>query len=214
MSAMPLPVHDLPLFVAAGLLLNLTPGPDMLFVAGSSVAQGRRAGVMGALGVGAGCVLHMVLAAAGLSALLAASALAFEIVKWAGAAYLVWIGIGMLRRGGDAAVVRPVETDPRRVFWQGALTNALNPKVALFFLAFLPQFITPDAPGQPLAFLALGALFNVGGTAVNIVVALLAGALRDTLARSDGGAGAAWFRRAAGALFVGLGIKLALSARS
>jgi threonine/homoserine/homoserine lactone efflux protein len=210
---MNLPVHDLPLFLAAGLLLNLTPGPDMLFVAGSSLAQGRRAGVMGALGVGAGCVLHMVLATVGLSALLAASALAFEVVKWVGAAYLVWIGIGMLRRGGGATVVRPVETDARRVFWQGALTNALNPKVALFFLAFLPQFITPDAPGQPLAFLALGALFNVGGTAVNVAVALLAGSLRDTLARSAGG-GADWFRRAAGALFVGLGIKLALTARS
>src|SRR5213595_2621424 len=89
-----LPIHDLPLFMAAGLLLNLTPGPDMLFVAGSSAAQGRRAGVMAALGVGAGCVLHMVLATIGLSALLATSALAFEVVKWVGAAYLVWIGIG------------------------------------------------------------------------------------------------------------------------
>ena len=101
---MTLPIHDLPLFMAAGLLLNLTPGPDMLFVAGSSAAQGRRAGVMAALGVGAGCMLHMVLAAAGLSALLATSALAFEVVKWVGAAYLVWIGIGMLRRGGGTIV--------------------------------------------------------------------------------------------------------------
>ena len=212
---MSLPIHDLPLFMAAGLLLNLTPGPDMLFVAGSSAAQGRRAGVMAALGVGAGCVLHMVLATIGLSALLATSALAFEVVKWAGAAYLVWIGIGMLRRGGGTAIVRPPDADARRVFWQGALTNALNPKVALFFLAFLPQFITPDAPGQPLAFLALGALFNVGGTAVNIVVALLAGWMRATLSHSVRGRGAgAWLRRAAGALFIGLGIKLALSARS
>src|SRR5262249_6492286 len=97
-----LPIHDLPLFMAAGLLLNLTPGPDMLFVVGSSAAPGRRAGVVAALGVGAGCLLHMVLAAAGLSALLAASALAFEVVKWVGAAYLVWIGIGMLRGAGSA----------------------------------------------------------------------------------------------------------------
>jgi len=211
---MTLPIHDLPLFMAAGLLLNLTPGPDMLFVAGSSVAQGRRAGVMAALGVGAGCVVHMVLAAVGLSALLAASALAFEVVKWIGAAYLVWIGIGMLRRSGSTTAVRPLDGNARRVFWQGALTNALNPKVALFFLAFLPQFITPDAPGQPLAFLALGALFNVGGTAVNIVVALLAGWMRGALSHSAQGSGAgAWLRRAAGALFIGLGVKLALSAR-
>ena len=159
-----LPIHDLPLFLAAGLLLNLTPGVDMAFVAGSSVAQGRRAGVLAALGVGAGCVLHMVLAAAGLSALLAASALAFEVVKWAGAAYLVWMGLGMLRQRGGTRLA-PIDVDPRRVFWQGAFTNALNPKVALFFLAFLPQFITLGAPGQAVAFIALGALFNVGGTA-------------------------------------------------
>jgi threonine/homoserine/homoserine lactone efflux protein len=211
-----LPIHDLPLFMAAGLLLHLTPGPDMLFVAGSSAAQGRRAGVMAALGVGAGCVLHMVLAAVGLSALLATSALAFEVVKWAGAGYLVWIGIGMLRGASAApAATRPVHADARRVFWQGTVTNALNPKVALFFLAFLPQFITPGQPGQPLAFLALGALFNVGGTAVNIAVALLAGWVRATLARPGQGAAAGtWLRRVAGALFVGLGVKLALSARS
>ena len=208
-----LPIHDLPLFLAAGLLLNLTPGVDMAFVAGSSVAQGRRAGVLAALGVGAGCVLHMVLAAAGLSALLAASAPAFEVVKWAGAAYLVWMGLGMLRQRGGTRLA-PIDVDPRRVFWQGAFTNALNPKVALFFLAFLPQFITLGAPGQAAAFIALGALFNVGGTAVNIAVALLAGGLRDALASSARGRGAgAWLRRAAGALFVGLGVRLALSSR-
>jgi threonine/homoserine/homoserine lactone efflux protein len=210
---MTLPIHDLPLFIAAGLLLNLTPGPDMLFVAGSSAAHGRRAGVMASLGVGAGCLVHTLLAAVGLSALLAASTLAFDIVKWAGAAYLVWIGIGMLRRR-DAAAAGPAIVAPRRVFWQGALTNTLNPKVALFFLAFLPQFIVPDAPGQALALLALGALFNVGGTAVNIAVALLASGARDRFAGS-GGAGriGAWLRRAAGALFIGLGLKLAFSSR-
>jgi threonine/homoserine/homoserine lactone efflux protein len=210
---MGLPIHDLALFVAAGLMLNLTPGPDMLFVAGSSAAHGRRAGVMAALGVGAGCLVHTLLAAVGLSALLAASALAFEIVKWAGAAYLVWIGLAMLRRRetGSAA---PSAAPRGRVFWQGALTNTLNPKVALFFLAFLPQFIAADAPGQGLAFLVLGALFNVGGTAVNIAVALLAGSARDRL-EGSGGSGrlGTWLRRAAGALFVGLGLKLALSTR-
>jgi threonine/homoserine/homoserine lactone efflux protein len=210
---MSLPVHDLPLFLAAGLLLNLTPGPDMLFVAGSSAAHGRRAGVMASLGVGAGCLVHTVLAAIGLSALLAASALAFDIVKWAGAAYLVWIGIGMLRRRA-ASGEAPLIVAPGRVFWQGALTNTLNPKVALFFLAFLPQFIVPDAPGQTLAFLALGALFNVGGTAVNIAVALLASVARDRFAESGGaGSWGEWLRRAAGALFIGLGVKLAFSSR-
>ncbi|HEY2928522.1 LysE family translocator [Piscinibacter sp.] len=208
----PLPIHDLPLFAAAALLVNLTPGPDMLFVIGSSAAHGRRGGVMAALGVGAGCLLHTALAAVGLSALLAASALAFDIVKWVGAAYLVWVGIGMLR-AGRPDVAKPVAVESRRVFWQGALTNALNPKVALFFLAFLPQFITPAASGQALAFLALGALFNVGGTAVNIAVAWLAGGVRERWSAAAGGSAGRWVRRAAGALFVGLGLKLALGSR-
>jgi len=207
-----LPIHDLPLFMAAGLLLNLTPGPDMLFVIGSSAAHGKRAGVMASLGIGAGCLLHMALATIGLSALLAASATAFEVVKWLGAAYLVWVGIGMLRQ--RRAAVASVVVRARRVFWQGAFTNALNPKVALFFLAFLPQFITPDASGQAAAFLVLGALFNVGGTAVNIAVALLASTLRERLTGSMSGSGLGlWLKRAAGALFVGLGVKLALSSR-
>jgi len=211
---MALPVHDLPLFMAAALLLNLTPGPDMLFVAGSSAAQGRRAGVMAALGVGAGCVVHMVLAAVGLSAVLATSAIAFEVVKWVGAAYLVWIGISMWRTPApDTADPRPPRP-ARRVFWQGAMTNALNPKVALFFLAFLPQFITRDASGQAVAFLALGAWFNLGGTVVNVVVALVAGGLRQRLAAgASAGRLARWLQRTAGALFVALGVKLALSSR-
>jgi len=210
---MPLPIHDLPLFLLAGMLLNLTPGPDMLFVIGNGAAHGRRAGVMASLGIGAGCVLHMLLAAVGLSALLAASALAFEVVKWVGAAYLVWVGIGMLRRGA-APGRAPPPVPPRKVFWQGALTNALNPKVALFFLAFLPQFITPGRSGEAAAFLLLGALFNVGGTAINVIVALLASGLRERLAgRATGGRIGGWLQRAAGALFVGLGLKLALTTR-
>jgi len=211
---MNLPIHDLPLFMAAALIVNLTPGPDMLFVVGSSAAHGRRAGVMASLGIGAGCVLHMVLATVGLSALLATSALAFEIVKWVGAAYLVWVGIGMLRGGRRGAEAVPLQVPPSKVFWQGAVTNALNPKVALFFLAFLPQFITPGESGQAAAFLLLGALFNIGGTAVNVVVALLASSVRDRLAGSAaGGRFGAWLQRAAGALFVGLGLKLALTTR-
>jgi threonine/homoserine/homoserine lactone efflux protein len=205
-----LPVHDLPLFMTAALLVNLTPGPDMLFVAGSSAAHGRQAGVMAALGVGAGCVLHMVLAAVGLSAVLATSALAFEFVKWVGAAYLVWIGVQMLRSGPSrAGPASAVQMTADKVFWQGALTNALNPKVALFFLAFLPQFITPGQTGQAMAFLALGALFNFGGVVVNVAVALLASGLRQRVAAGSG----AWLQRTAGVLFIALGIKLAASAR-
>jgi threonine/homoserine/homoserine lactone efflux protein len=232
-----LPVHDLALFITAGLLLNLTPGPDMLFVAGSSAVHGRRAGLLAALGVFVGCLLHIALATIGLSALLATSALAFAVVKWVGAAYLVWIGIGMLRRRATPAVTStmraadgmassersdvdagssaaPPRGDGLRVFWQGALTNALNPKVALFFLAFLPQFITPHAEGQAMAFVALGTLFDTGGLVVNGVVAVVAGGVRERWgASSTGRRVGALLQRAVGALFVGMGVKLALSAR-
>lgn len=212
---MTLPMHDLALFIGAALLLNLTPGPDMLFVAGSAAARGRRAGLLAALGVGAGCLFHTLLAAVGLSALLAASDLAFNAVKWAGAGYLVWTGAQMLlapRRDSPAAGSElPRSGHP---FWQGALTNALNPKVALFFLAFLPQFIDAGAPGQALALLVLGTLFNLGGTGVNLVVAWVASGVASGLSQ-HGGAGrlGPWLQRLAGAMFVGLGVKLALSSR-
>ena len=216
---MSLAVHDLPLFLMAALLVNLTPGPDMLFVTSSSAVQGRRAGVLAAFGVGAGCLLHVALAAVGLSALLAASATAFSVVKWVGAAYLVWVGISMLRAradvlaGSEPASVVPMQGSSR-VFWQGAWTNALNPKVALFFLAFLPQFIVPGAPQQALSFLALGLVFTVGGVLVNIGVALLTHRVRQGLSSRSGSARfGVWLQRAAGALFVGLGLKLAFSAR-
>jgi threonine/homoserine/homoserine lactone efflux protein len=210
-----LPVHDVALFVGAALLLNLAPGPDMLFVAGTAASRGRRAGLLAAFGVGGGCLFHTVLAAVGLSALLAASDLAFAAVKWAGAAYLVWTGLTMMRVRRDTA--GPSAERPARSgnpFWQGALTNALNPKVALFFLAFLPQFIDAGAPGQAWALVVLGTLFNLGGTGVNLVVALLASRAAAGLA-NRGGAGriGLWLQHAAGAMFVGLGLKLALSSR-
>jgi len=205
-------IHDLPLFVAAGLLLNLTPGADLLYVLGNTAAGGRRAGMLAALGIGAGCLFHVALAALGLSALLAASETAFTVVKWAGAGYLIWMGVAMLRsRGGttEAAVV-----DPRRVFWRGMLTNALNPKVALFFLAFLPQFIVPHGTHQALAFGLLGLVFTLNGTLVTLVLAWLAGAARERLAGSArAGRLSVWLQRAAGAMFVGLGVKLALGGR-
>lgn len=205
-------IHDLPLFVAAGLLLNLTPGADLLYVAGNTATAGRRAGMLAALGIGAGCLFHVTLAALGLSALLAASELAFTLVTWAGAAYLVWMGVGMLRSHGSPR--EPAALDPRRVFWRGVLTNALNPKVALFFLAFLPQFIRPDSDHQALAFGLLGLVFTVNGTAVTLAMAWLAGTARE---RWGGHARASmlglWLQRAAGAMFVVLGVKLAVGSR-
>lgn len=205
-------VHDLALFVSAALLLNVTPGSDMLFVAGTGAARGRRAGVLAALGVGLGCTVHIALAALGLSALLAASDLAFTAVKLAGAAYLVWMGLGMLRAAPSGAPVA-APAGGRSVFWQGALTNALNPKVALFFLAFLPQFVDAQGIERALAFVVLGLLFTTSGTVVNVVVALAAGSVARGLGGGRRGGVATLLQRAAGALFVGLGLRLAFSGR-
>src|SRR5207245_2762172 len=146
-------------------LLNITPGPDTAYIVGRSVQLGWRGGAAAALGIGAGCLVHIVAAAVGLSALLAASSTAFVIVKYAGAAYLCYAGMRMLFARGEGNEVRPKAgngtTRIRAVFWQGVLTNALNPKVALFFLAFLPQFVDAASSNKPLAFLLLGLLFDI-----------------------------------------------------
>lgn len=229
-------IHDWPLFVAAGLLLNLTPGADMALVASRAAGQGWRAGAAAALGVGAGCTVHVAAAATGLGALLAGSPLAFMLLRWAGAAYLVWLGWGLLR-SRPAQTRAPAHADAadadgkhaaappqpwQRVFWQGFLTNALNPKVALFFLAFVPQFIAPPTAGQrleplqsALAFVVLGAVFTVNGTLVNLGVAALAATASSALSRSRLRHGAArrvgrWLNRGVGTLFIALGLKLGL----
>jgi len=203
-------VHDLPLFIAAGLLLNITPGVDLALIGARSAGQGLRSGAAAALGVGAGCFVHVAAAALGLSALIASSAAAFTVLRWAGAAYLVWLGIGLLRAGGGtvqaAAAVPAVST--WRAFAQGFLTNALNPKVALFFLAFLPQFIDAAAPNKGWAFVLLGAVFAVNGTVVNVAFAALVARLRSTVGGSP--AIGRWLSRGVGALFVALGVRLAL----
>lgn len=201
--------HDLPLFIASGLLLNLTPGADTLFIVSRAAALGLRAGVLAALGISTGCVLHALAAAAGLSALLATSALAFDVVKWLGAAYLVWLGVGLLRPAPAPVAGAAVAATPgRRVFTQAVLTNLLNPKVALFFLAFVPQFIAADAASKPLAFLFLGGVFVAVGLAWCLLLAWAgarAGAAPLPVAATR------WLRRAAGVLFIGLGVRLALA---
>ena len=202
-------VHDLPLFIAAGLLLNITPGADMALIGTRSAGAGFRSGAAAALGVGAGCFVHVAAAALGLSALVASSAAAFTVLRWVGAAYLVWLGIGLLRStGATAAASTPSPaTTTWRSFAQGFLTNALNPKVALFFLAFLPQFIDAQAPHKGWAFVALGTLFAFNGTIVNVAFAALVAHLRDAF--SGPRAIGRWVSRGVGALFVALGVRLA-----
>jgi len=207
-------IHDLGLFVISGLLLNIMPGADTLYIVGRGTAQGWRVGAVAALGVGAGCCVHTLAAALGLSAIVATSATAFAIVKWAGAAYLVYLGATLLlsrSRATRSPLPQVPRASLRKVFAQGFLTNVLNPKVALFFLAFLPQFIAADAPDKTLAFVLLGAIFNVNGTLWNLFVAWTAAGIGGSLAA--GGRTAAWLDRALGGLFVGLGIRLALAER-
>lgn len=207
-------LHQLLLFVAAGWLLNLTPGPDVLYITTQSLRSGARAGIVAGLGITAGCFVHVGAAALGLGALLAASAMAFTVLKWLGAAYLLWVGVKLLlARDGEPADLQalarqPAEAGLRAVFLGGFWTNVLNPKVAIFFLAFVPQFIAPDAGDKTLAFLLLGALFNVNSVPVNAGWALAAAwmARRGAVQRS-----LHWLDRAAGALFIAFGLRLALA---
>ena len=204
------------LFIVSGLLLNITPGPDSLFIMARSASQGWRAGFVACWGVGAGVFVHVGAAALGLSALLATSAMAFTVVKVVGAAYLVWIGLGMLRQRATAGAPEDVAAVSRaipyrQIFRQGFLTNVLNPKVALFFLAFVPQFIAPDAASKPLAFVLLGAIFDFNGMLWCHALALFTAFASHKL--QVGRAVARWLNRAIGAMFVALGVRLALATR-
>jgi len=209
--------EQLLLFIAAGVLLNLTPGPDVLYIVTHALRRGARAGVVAALGITAGCFVHIVAAALGVSALLAASSAAFAVLKWAGAAYLVYVGVRLLttRNTGFAIDSGADGAEPSRaealksIFSQGFWTNVLNPKVALFFLAFVPQFIAPDVVNKPLAFLLLGLLFNFNGLWVNIGWALTAAWLAQRAAALQ--QGMARLDRVAGAVFITFGLKLALT---
>jgi threonine/homoserine/homoserine lactone efflux protein len=206
-------IHGLWLFIVSGLLLNVTPGPDTAYIVGRSVQLGWRGGAAAALGVSAGCLVHVFAAAIGLSALLAASSAAFTLVKWAGAAYLCFMGVKMLLSRQPApddgvATTAGGAISLRQVFWQGALTNALNPKVALFFLAFLPQFVAADSPHQALAFLLLGLIFIFNGTLWCLGVAAFAARAASRVRQS--GRGLALLHRALGGLFVYLGVRVAL----
>jgi len=206
------------LFIVSGLLLNITPGPDSLFIMARSATQGWRAGFVACWGIGSGTLVHVFAAALGLSALLATSATAFAVVKIAGAAYLVWIGLGMLRQRASADASPSVGQDAaprairyRDIFRQGFLTNVLNPKVALFFLAFVPQFIAPDAPSKPLAFIVLGVIFDVNGMLWCHSLALFTAFASRRL--KVGAAVGRWLNRTMGAVFVALGARLALASR-
>jgi threonine/homoserine/homoserine lactone efflux protein len=204
-------IHAYPVFLATGVLLNLTPGQDTMFVLGRSLAGGTRAGVAAAFGICVGSIGHTLLATAGLSALLAASPWAFTAVRLAGAAYLVYLGARLLlAKSGDPhtlAVRSAAEADVRSAFVQGILTNLLNPKVALFFLALLPQFIDAGSTTKAFAFLALGATFVATGLIWCLVLAGAAGRVKSFFGRNP--QFGRLIDRTVGALFIALGARLA-----
>jgi threonine/homoserine/homoserine lactone efflux protein len=196
-------------FIIAALALNVAPGPDMTYVAARALAQGRRAGIVSALGIFVGCWFHIFAAAAGVAVLLRTVPEAYLVVRFVGAAYLIYLGVGLFRRAGTAGRPALVARDSEwAIFRQGLITNVLNPKVALFFLAFLPQFVDPARGPVGVQTLALGLFFDTSGTLVNIAVAIAAaragGALQSAAART-------WIERASGTVLVGLGARLAFS---
>ena len=214
------------MFMLAGVLLNLTPGPDVLYIVNQSLRGGVRRGLVAAWGITAGCFVHVAAAALGLGAVLATSTDAFNLIKWMGAAYLLWMGSRLLWRTSQAAgdevavspqamAALPSKSSPeevprmRAVFFGAFATNALNPKVALFFLAFVPQFIPAQAADPAWSFVLLGCLFNLNSLLVCMAWALAAAWLSRR---------AHWLQRGmrhldrlAGLLFIGFGLKLALT---
>jgi threonine/homoserine/homoserine lactone efflux protein len=205
-------------FVVAVFLLNVTPGPDTAYIAGRSVAQGRGAGLVSALGISAGCCVHSLACAFGLTALLAASATAFTVIKFAGAIYLTYLGVRLILARPAAAPTAvdnargaDVPKSLRQLFLQGFWTNVLNPKVVLFFVSFFPQFVTVGSDRKALAFLTLGAVFVVMSLAWDSLIAWLAGSV--TRRFSNKPVVKKWLDRGVGSAFVGLGIKLATASR-
>jgi len=206
-----LDVNSLLLFMTATIILNITPGPDMLYVIARSVGQGRAAGIASSLGIAAGCFVHILAVTFGLASLMMAVPAAYEIIKYAGAAYLIYLGIRILITRQTKNAETPIEeASLRRIFLQGVITNVLNPKVALFFLAFLPQFVNREAnvAGQ---IIFLGILFNTSGTLVNVMVALAASYTGIQFKTRIGNSSV--FRWLTGGVFIGLGVRLALLER-
>ncbi len=176
-------------FILAGILLNLTPGADTMYILGRSISQGKKSGVISALGISSGALLHCFFAALGLSILLAKSATAFNIVKYAGAAYLVYLGIKSLltKSTAIAEVIKEQEATENylKVYISGILTNLLNPKVALFFLAFLPQFIDPEYTKSTIPFLILGLTFVTTGTVWCMILAFFSAKLANKIRQNN-----------------------------
>jgi threonine/homoserine/homoserine lactone efflux protein len=198
------------LFFIASLLLNLTPGNDMLYVASRSISQGIKAGIMSALGIFVGCFVHITAAVLGISIIISKSAYAFEAVKFAGAGYLIYLGVKAIisKPNVNTTNEKPSKPNYWKLFKQGVVTNALNPKVAIFFLSFLPQFIDAGSPFFKVQLFTLGLWFAVQGTSVLLIVACILGKSKDFFKQNP----RVWLiqEKITGFILIGLGIKIAL----
>lgn len=201
-------------FIIAAIILNLTPGVDTLYILTRSVSQGKSAGLVSVAGIMSGCLVHVLFAAFGLSLILSTSAIVFALVKWAGACYLIYLGIKTILEKNIIFQTSVSDLDTgnlKKIYGQGILTNILNPKVGLFFISFLPQFINPHQANGPLPFLILGGTFLITGTIWCLVLTWTAALMSRTL-RANKTAGVV-LQKLSGIVFVGFGIKLAFSSR-
>jgi threonine/homoserine/homoserine lactone efflux protein len=206
-------LQNIYLFFVASLMLNLTPGNDMLYVASRSISQGSKAGLISALGIFCGCFVHIFAAVFGLSLIIAKSAWLFSLIKFAGAGYLVYLGMNALinKSAASRAGMDVPKLNPWKLFKQGVLTNALNPKVAIFFLSFLPQFVDPKSSHVKMDLAMLGLWFAAQGTLVLMVVAMVLGKSGNFFKDNP----KVWFiqEKLTGFILIGLGIKVALTAK-
>jgi threonine/homoserine/homoserine lactone efflux protein len=200
-------VSSMWLFWISMMAINLVPGPDMVYIAANGVSRGTRAGLISALGVGFGAVFHAAFASVGISAFIASTEWAFDVLRIGGAVYLIWLGVKSFRNPPLQMTNMKVPTlSGRDLFLRGLVTNILNPKVALFFIAFLPQFISPESENVAGQIFLLGCLFGVNGTVINMLVGLFSGGAGRYLLKSN--AGAIWVSRISGSLLIALGARL------
>jgi threonine/homoserine/homoserine lactone efflux protein len=205
------PLHSLLLFMAAGLALNVTPGPDMLYVAARSTSEGRAAGIVSSLGIATGTLFHISAVALGLAALLAAVPIAYTVVRIGGAIYLMYLGVRAFAKHSPIATREIARASLTTIFRQGAITNILNPKVALFFLAFLPQFVDPTRGSAAGQIVVLGLIFDTSGTIVNTIVALGASSAAERVRANSRSVDI--LHKITGVIFIGLGLRIALASR-
>jgi RhtB (resistance to homoserine/threonine) family protein len=202
-------IINLPTFIVAGLLFILTPGADTMYILGRSIAQGKKAGIYSVLGIVTGTIIHITLVAFGLSLIVAKSVLIFNLIKYVGAIYLVWLGIKMILAKPIAAAGPDLtKINSHKVYISGILTNLLNPKVILFFLVFLPQFVKTSEAHNPVPFLILGAILTIPGTIWCLTLAMFAARLSKKLKGNN--KISIWLNRITSGVFIGLGLKLAL----